>query len=166
MFSCEITFSADCIFILLHHNGKRTEFGESDKNNIIGSQAFEAKVRLAMDLKKEADGTRTLWFTKGNNIPDSLKKEGLKLSFDENQHFELIGKSKYVPATINKKFQLNKPEIMKSIEALESKGKITQDGIVEKLQEIYGNKAPSKGTVSNWIRTRDLKKISDTKKTL
>ena len=150
-----VCIETGCLFILLHHNGKRTELNAPDKNNIIGSQGFEAKSRLCMDLRKEADGTRTLWFTKGNNIPDSMKKEGLKLKFDENQHFTLIGKSLYVAATVNNKYKFSKVKIMDSVAVIEERcGKLSYDKILVELRKEYGASTPSKGCFVGWMKER------------
>ncbi|MBK6979076.1 MAG: AAA family ATPase [Cytophagaceae bacterium] len=65
----------ECAFIFLHHNGKRTELS-TDSNNIIGSQGFEAKMRMVMEIRKNGNGNnRQLYFTKGNYLPEDKKKK-------------------------------------------------------------------------------------------
>ena len=40
-----------CLIIFLHHCGKRTEKFLPSKHNLLGSQAFEAKMRLVLELR-------------------------------------------------------------------------------------------------------------------
>ena len=82
-----------CLIIFLHHCGKRTEDGEPSKHNLLGSQAFEAKMRLVMELRSdvvEAD-LKHLCIVKGNYLPAEYKNESYKLRFSENMTFENTG---------------------------------------------------------------------------
>ena len=40
-----------CLFLFLHHTGKRTEDLTPSKNNFVGSQSLEASVRLGIELR-------------------------------------------------------------------------------------------------------------------
>lgn len=82
-----------CLIIFLHHCGKRTENQAPSKNNLIGSQGFEAKMRLVLDLRSdtiEAD-IRHLCILKGNYLTSDAKNESYKLRFTENMTFEDTG---------------------------------------------------------------------------
>jgi len=82
-----------CLVIFLHHCGKRTENQAPSKNNLIGSQGFEAKMRLVMELRCDTieAGIRHLCILKGNYLPSETKNESYKLRFTENMTFENTG---------------------------------------------------------------------------
>lgn len=75
-----------CFFLFIHHVGKRTDALEPSKHNAIGSQAFEAKMRVVLELRTtEADlQAKNLYVTKGNYLPSSVKKAVYQLAFDED----------------------------------------------------------------------------------
>ncbi len=82
-----------CLVIFLHHNGKRTENQAPSKNNLIGSQGFEAKMRLVLDLRCDTveANIRHLCILKGNYLASDAKNESYKLRFTENMTFEDTG---------------------------------------------------------------------------
>lgn len=93
-----------CLFLFLHHTGKRTEGFEPNKNNLLSGQGFEAKMRLVIELRADvmrAD-IRHLCIVKGNYLPASYKKESFVLNFiadqfrfvntDERTPFEMLVK--------------------------------------------------------------------------
>lgn len=75
----------NCLVLFLHHTGKRTDKFSASKDNVLGSQAFEAKMRVLLELKHypNDDSKRTLTITKGNYISSKIKKYSKVLSFDE-----------------------------------------------------------------------------------
>ena len=72
--------------MFLHHTGKRTENYEPSKNNTLGAQGFEAKMRLVMELRKDAvqPQYRHLCIVKGNYLPQKMKSESFVLQFSED----------------------------------------------------------------------------------
>lgn len=72
-----------CLVIFLHHCGKRTENFMPSKHNLLGSQAFEAKMRLVLELRNDiADVTyKHLCCVKGNYLSADYKTESIKLLF-------------------------------------------------------------------------------------
>jgi len=78
-----------CLIMFLHHCGKRTEYGEPSKHNLLGSQAFEAKMRLVIELRNDIADTslKHLCIVKGNYLPAEFKKESYQLRFTENMTF-------------------------------------------------------------------------------
>ena len=78
-----------CLIIFLHHCGKRTENFMPSKHNLLGSQAFEAKMRLVLELRSDvADKTvKHLCCVKGNYLSADYKTESIKLKFSENLTF-------------------------------------------------------------------------------
>jgi archaellum biogenesis ATPase FlaH len=78
------------LIIFLHHTGKRTEHGIPSKNNAIGSQGFEAKMRLMIEIRKDpkfAD-IRHLCIVKGNYLPEEFKSHSIVTRFSEYMLFE------------------------------------------------------------------------------
>ncbi len=73
----------------LHHTGKRTEDLAPSKNNAIGSQGFEAKMRLVIEMRtdKNTDDLRHLCIVKGNYLPQEQKNSSIVLKMDENLVF-------------------------------------------------------------------------------
>lgn len=82
-----------CLIVFLHHCGKRTEDAAPNKSSIIGSQSFEAKMRLVIELRQDfQDHTlRHLCVVKGNYLPAEYKSESYVLRFDENMTFHNTG---------------------------------------------------------------------------
>ena len=82
-----------CCVAFLHHTGKRTEDLAPSKNNAVGSQSFEAKMRLMFEfrLDRERDDLRHLCIVKGNYIPAEAKKASYVLRMDENFCFSATG---------------------------------------------------------------------------
>lgn len=82
-----------CLVLFLHHCGKRTEDSAPSKNNLLGSQGFEAKMRIVMELRndKVEANVRHLCVLKGNYLPQDAKNESFKLRFSENMTYENTG---------------------------------------------------------------------------
>lgn len=82
-----------CLFVFLHHTGKHREHDLPSKNNLLGSQAFEAKMRAVFELRNDlADDTKKhLCIVKGNYLSASFKKESYVLDFSENLVFANTG---------------------------------------------------------------------------
>ena len=78
-----------CLILFLHHCGKRTEELVPSKNHLLGSQSFEAKMRLVLELRSDvADkNLKHLCIVKGNYLPASAKNESFQLQFTENMTF-------------------------------------------------------------------------------
>ena len=79
----------NCLIIFLHHINKRTENKEASKNNVIGSQGFEAKMRVVLQLKKRGSSSsiRDLWILKSNFLNNSHKKNSYVLNFSSGFTF-------------------------------------------------------------------------------
>lgn len=83
-----------CLFLFLHHCGKGKEDGRPSKNNLLGSQGFEAKMRAVLELRSDpvSDDAKHLCIVKGNYLPPEYKGRSYQLNFDENMTFENTGK--------------------------------------------------------------------------
>lgn len=82
----------ECLIIFLHHTGKRTQDFPPSKDNLLGSQGFEAKMRIVLELRKDfADPhLRHLCILKGNYIRDEEKGSSYLLRFGDNMLFERL----------------------------------------------------------------------------
>lgn len=82
-----------CSIGFLHHTGKRTEDLAPSKNNAIGSQGFEAKMRLVIEMRldKVNPDLRHFCIVKGNYLPQAEKNSSIVLKMDENLTFTNTG---------------------------------------------------------------------------
>ena len=82
-----------CLIIFLHHCGKRTETFMPSKHNLLGSQAFEAKMRLVLELRNDVTDAsyKHLCCVKGNYLPAEYKAESVKLRFTAHLTFKDSG---------------------------------------------------------------------------
>ena len=80
--------------IFLHHTKKSSEGMKPNKNSILGSQGFEAKMRSVMMLTKDKDddSLRHLCVVKNNYLSPEEKKCSYVIKFNENLSFEPTGK--------------------------------------------------------------------------
>ena len=81
------------LIIFLHHTGKRTESLAPSKHNAIGSQGFEAKMRLMMELRPDPErhDIRHLCIVKGNYLSDEYKHDSYVLRFTLGLNFVATG---------------------------------------------------------------------------
>lgn len=137
----------------LHHTGKNTDKYSASKNNALGSQAFEAKMRVMLELKHHPhnDMQRTLTITKGNYISTEIKKYSKVLDFnEENLLFtdtgnSLLSESLYTLSRTNPKKNSLLPEILK----LHKEG-----NSIRKIETILKNKGHKigKSSISNYLK--------------
>ncbi|MBO7188309.1 MAG: AAA family ATPase, partial [Tidjanibacter sp.] len=82
------------LIMFLHHTGKRTESLMPSKHNSIGSQGFEAKMRLMMELRPDLHDSslRHLCVVKGNYLPAEWKKQSFVLKFSDSLNFTNTGR--------------------------------------------------------------------------
>ncbi|MBD2714368.1 AAA family ATPase [Microvirga sp. STR05] len=83
-----------CLVLFMHHTSKRSEDREPSKNNLLGSQGLEAKMRVVFELRADPYDreVRHLCILKGNYIASELKQKSYVLRFDENLVFHNTGK--------------------------------------------------------------------------
>lgn len=112
-----------CLIIFLHHIGKRQEKYAPSKNSIIGSQAFEAKMRVVLELRPGKDGKHTgLWVLKSNFLENEYKQKSYVLEFTKDLTFKNsdIRGSKKVDA------KSSNPQIIEKVMDLHKKGFATR----------------------------------------
>lgn len=80
--------------VFLHHTKKSSEGARPNKNSILGSQGFEAKMRSVIMLTKDKEDTslRHLCVVKNNYLPEKDKKLSYVIKFNENLSFEATGR--------------------------------------------------------------------------
>lgn len=80
-----------CLILFLHHTGKRTETLTPSKHNAIGSQGFEAKMRLLIELRKDprqgCEHLRHLCIVKGNYLAPTFKNASFELRFSPHLNY-------------------------------------------------------------------------------
>jgi hypothetical protein len=91
----EVANKYKCLILFLHHTAKRTESAQPSKNNLIGSQGFEGKMRLVVELRKDfanpSSHIRHFCIVKGNYVPEEYKNRSYALIFSDNLTFEDTG---------------------------------------------------------------------------
>lgn len=77
-----------CI-LFLHHTGKRTGQSLPSKHNLLGSQGFESKMRLVVELRNGASNNqiRHLCIVKGNYLSAEYKDRSYVLEINGNLTF-------------------------------------------------------------------------------
>lgn len=83
----------DCLFLFLHHTGKRTEDLAPSKNNFLGSQSLEASVRLGIELRADRNNSdlRHFCIVKGNYLGSQYKQSSFVLKMDKSFTFTETG---------------------------------------------------------------------------
>jgi len=116
--------------IFLHHTKKSSDGMKQNKNSILGSQGFEAKMRSVMMLTKDKDddSLRHLCVVKNNYLSAKEKKYSYIIRFNENLSFEPTGERKDFD-------DLDNPKYMQIAKDLRSQGKSLNE-IVESLNNL------------------------------
>ena len=76
----------NCLFIFLHHIGKRTEDTPPSKHNLIGSQAIEGKCRVVVEMREDVERHqyKHLCVVKGNYLRGDIKQASYKVLLDND----------------------------------------------------------------------------------
>lgn len=87
----------NCLILFLHHTGKYKDELVPSKHHVLGSQAFEAKMRIILELRADNYDTelRHLCVLKGNYLPSSYKLESYVLRLNSN--LQLTATNERVP---------------------------------------------------------------------
>ena len=152
---------AELLVLFLHHTGKRTEHLIPSKNNLLGAQGFEAKMRLVIELRADLvqPHTRHLCIVKGNYLPNSYKKESYVLHFDED-NFTFSLTAERTPFELLIKNTEEDPSKAKWEEAQELKEKgLKYDDIAEALGYAHRSaiaKLFEKAKKMGWAKEADV----------
>lgn len=150
----ELSRKYECAFVFVHHQGKRTEENAPSKNNLLGSQGIEAKMRSVIELRRDAGNRRLLTITKGNYSKDSIKGKSLVLELEEKTML-LKRKDETVISVANYGFEglkikFDKQAILKKM-MLEKSKEHSFEKIHRSICESFEN-APSLTTLKNWYK--------------
>ena len=141
------------LIIFLHHTGKRTESLAPSKHNAIGSQGFEAKMRLMMELRPDPEryDVRHLCIVKGNYLSDEYKHDSFELRFTDSLNFEPTGER--VPfAALRERNDEREAEELEKLELIRSmrdEGKTLQE-----IADTLGYK--SRSAIANILKRAEL----------
>ena len=148
----KIAKTYNCLVLFLHHTGKRTDKYTASKDNVLGSQAFEAKMRVVIELKQypNDETLRTLTITKGNYISSQIKKYSNVLKFDE-EHLLFSFERQILSDSISSLAKTN-PKKVNMIPIIKSLHKEGKSGY--KILEELKNKGfkVEKSTVYDYIK--------------
>lgn len=154
----DISRRHNCFILFAHHIRKTGENTAPSKLNVLGSQAFEAKMRVLIELRrnKRNKDLLHLCIVKGNYLPNDYKQQSFDLQIDSDMNFIAVKQHK----------QTTKPEELTSNKATHSKQKTPAapfskqdlDTIIElhkqgkSIREISGNVPQSKSTVGRILK--------------
>mgnify|MGYP004645289357 FL=1 len=82
-----------CFILFAHHIRKTGENTAPSKLNALGSQAFEAKMRVLIELRrsKRTKDLLHLCIVKGNYLPNDYKQQSFDLQTDSDMNFTATG---------------------------------------------------------------------------
>lgn len=121
--------SYGCLILFLHHIGKSTMRYAPSKDSVIGSQAFEAKMRVVLEIRpnKYNSNFKDLWVLKANFLDAKLKAKSNVLVMDENMMFTNTGEK----SDKNYSAKINNPLLTDKVLDLSKKGHS-----VRKIEEL------------------------------
>ncbi|RQP19919.1 MAG: hypothetical protein EAS52_00815 [Parapedobacter sp.] len=167
-----IALKHTCAIVFLHHAAKGKNDSRPSKDNALGGQGFEAKMRLVMELKADSqdDNLRHLCIVKGNYLPPDMKRKSIALKFNpetftftntgERKSFSELGiKGKNAAATD----RVFRPESMDKdthVQILQNKVFVNGctlklDGLKKELSIAYGDH------LEEYIGGKKLQKLMD-----
>jgi RecA-family ATPase len=122
----------NCLILFLHHIGKNTMRSTPSKDSIIGSQAFEAKMRVVVELRPNQykQNLKDLWVLKANFLDSSHKTKSYVLEVNDNMIFSSNGDR----SGKGQSFKSNNPEIKAKVVELYEQG-LTYRKIEEALKD-------------------------------
>lgn len=148
----ELSQKHQTLFILLNHVGKGKENLSPSKNNSLGSQSFEAKLRMVAELRRDSNNNsiRHLCIVKGNYLADEDKSQSYILKFDDEKlWFTNTGERKSFAELISKS-TLQEKWLERCVELKNEDTKRTIDEIHKILNE-EGFEG-SRSTVGLWLK--------------
>lgn len=82
-----------CLIIFIHHTRKTGESLNPSKNNALGSQAFEAYLRLLIEVKSNINNPhkKHVCVVKGNYVPTEFKRDSFDFEFTDDLIYKSLG---------------------------------------------------------------------------
>ncbi len=147
----------NCLLVFLHHTGKRTEAFPPSKDNILGSQGFEAKMRLVIEIRRDFTDyqIRHLCIVKGNYVRDKDKSESYVLKFDDEMRYSNTGKRTAFESLVKPEPKKTANKNGKAMAMELKKVGCSISEIAVKLSES-GHKY-SRSTIGNWVKDAQSK---------
>lgn len=141
-----------CLIVFLHHTGKRTESLPPSKDNLLGSQGFEAKMRMVIELRRDFENPslRHLCIVKANYLPEEYKRKSFVFEFDDNMRFTNLNRRVPFEQLARKDTDYAERSAIKEKAIAYYTEGLTVREVTDKLQE-EGYKI-SKSAVGNWIK--------------
>lgn len=89
----QIAIRHRCLILFLHHTRKNSDIDTPSKHNAIGSQGFEAKMRVVAELRRNSELSDLfhLCIVKGNYLSEDYKRASYDLKFTDDLCFEYTG---------------------------------------------------------------------------
>ena len=144
----------NCLVIFLHHCGKRTEEEKTpSKHNLLGSQAFEAKMRLVLELRSDYNdiNIKHLCVVKGNYLPGEYKSDSYDLLFSDNMTFiDTQNRTPFESLIKAPSDAQSSPRTEQKIERMTRAKKMRSEGLSNK--EIAAAEGVDPSTVTLWFK--------------
>ena len=140
------------LVIFNHHAGKRTQMFVPSKDNLLGSQSFEARMRLVIEMRPDFidDNRLHLCIVKGNYLPPEYKKESFVIEANENRYFKNTGEREVFEHL--RESVKEKQDLKKLCWDLKDEGKTVREIEVDLRSQGY---KISKSTVNRYLKERD-----------
>lgn len=144
----------NCLLIFLHHTNKKAETLAPSKNNLLGSQGFEAKMRLVIELRSDKlnNEIKHLCIVKGNYLKDEYKTKSVALKFKDFVFTREKKMDKDFENLVNTNKSEYRKKINKTIIDLHFNKGMAINKIPAKLNSMGFNKFASNGTVEKVIK--------------
>ena len=136
------------LIVFNHHAGKRTQMFSPSKDNLLGSQSFEAKMRLVIEIRPDLveDNRIHLCIVKGNYLPPEYKLESYVLESNENRYFTNTNEREVFENL--RESAKDKQDLKKLCLDLSQEGKTLREIEIELRSQGY---KISKSTIGNYI---------------
>lgn len=147
-----------CFILFAHHIRKTGENTAPSKLNALGSQAFEAKMRVLIELRrsKRTKNLLHLCIVKGNYLPNDYKQQSFDLQTDSDMNFTAVGQHRQT--TEPDKLVSNKETVSKQRTPVANLTEQDLNTIIElhkqgkSIREISENVPQSKSTVGRILK--------------
>lgn len=147
-----------CFILFAHHIRKTGENTAPSKLNALGSQAFEAKMRVLIELRrsKRNKDLLHLCIVKGNYLPNDYKQQSFDLQTDSDMNFTATGERTEL-SEINSYLPVVSPVNEEQLALMQQKEK-DKESIIKlykqgkSIREISENVPQSKSTVGRILK--------------
>ena len=89
----ELALRHSCLILFLHHTRKASENAEPSKNNSLGSQSIEAKVRMLVEIRSNKIDQQIKHFcvVKANYLGSEYKNQAFNIKMTDNLTYVSLG---------------------------------------------------------------------------